>query len=73
MSKIKEFINNNKKEIKVLAYGVGMMTFGIFIGAKYERNGMDKIVTELAETGKQAYRIIDNDIYQMTIIKGQPK
>ena len=59
--------------MKVLAYGVGMMTFGFFIGVKYERNGMDKIVTELAETGKQAYRIIDNDIYQMTIIKGQPK
>ena len=73
MSKIKEFINNNKEEMKVLAYGVGMMTFGILVGIKYERNGMDKIVTELAETGKQAYRIIDNNIYQMTIIKGQPK
>ena len=73
MSKIKEFINNNKEEMKILAYGVGMMTFGILVGIKYERNGMDKIVTELAETGKQAYRIIDNNIYQMTIIKGQPK
>lgn len=34
---------------------------------------MDKIATKLAMSGKAAYRIIDNDIYQMTIIKGEPK
>ena len=37
MKKIKQFLSNNKEEIKVLAYGVGMMALGICIGTKYER------------------------------------
>jgi hypothetical protein len=73
MDKIKKFLSDNKEEMKVLAYGVVMMTFGIHVGIKLQRFGMDKLAVQLAESGKTAYKIIDNEMYEMTVIKGQLK
>lgn len=71
--KIINFLKDNKEEMKVIAYGVTMMSLGIHIGVRAERQGMDRTVTKLADTGKRAYKIINNEIYQMEIIKGLPK
>ena len=73
MKTIKKFLSKNKNEMKVLAYGVGMMTFGIFIGTQVERKSMDKMVIRMANNGKSSYKILGNELYKMTIIKDQFK
>lgn len=73
MKIIKNLISKNKEEVRVLAYGVGMMSLGIFIGIQVERRSMDKMVMRMANNGKSSYKILDNELYKMTIIKDQFK
>lgn len=71
MKKIKTFLSKNKEENKVIAYGVAMVIFGIYIGVKAERGSMDNMAARMANNGKPAYKIIGNELYKMTVIKNQ--
>lgn len=71
MEKIKKFLSKNKNEMKVLTYGICMMTFGIYVGVKVERGSMDNMAARMANSGKSSYKIIGNELYKMTVIKDQ--
>lgn len=71
MNKVKKFLLDNKKEMKVLAYGASMMAFGFYFGVKMEEGLVAKGLENMAKSGKKLNTVIDNEFYIMSIVKEQ--
>lgn len=71
MKKAKKFLSNNKEEMKVLAYGAGMMVFGFYFGVKMKEGLVTKGLENMAKNGKKLNTVIDNEFYVISIIKKQ--
>lgn len=67
MNKIKKFIQDNKEEMKVLAYGTGMLLAGVYIGKRYENLKWNNMLNCLARTGKTVNNFVDGKEYRLSI------
>lgn len=69
MNKIKKFIKDNKEEMKVLAYGVGMLTVGFYIGKRYENIRLNNFIDNLARTEKVVTNFVDGKKYMLSVTR----
>ena len=67
MNKVKKFIQDNKKEMKVLVYGVGMLAAGVCIGRKYENIKLNNFIDNLARTEKVVTNFVDGKKYMLSV------
>ena len=67
MKKIKKFLQDNKEEMKVLAYGASMMIAGIYIGRKYEGLKINNALDNLARTGKTVTNFVDGKLFELSV------
>jgi hypothetical protein len=67
MNKIKKFIQDNKQEMKVIAYGTGMLLAGVYIGKRYENLRWNDLLNTLARRGLTVNNFVDGKEYMLSI------
>jgi len=71
MENIKNQISNKKSKIKKVAYGIGLLTIGCYLGIKLEETVIGIGLEKMARSGKIIKTVIDNEVYIMSIVKEQ--
>lgn len=69
MNKITKFMNDNKLEMQVVAYGIGMFVSGIYLGKKIENIKWNETFDIMARTGATMNNVIDGKEFVCSVTK----
>jgi len=67
MNKIKKFIKDHEKGLKMTACGITTLVIGVRIGRIYEKARYETLLDNLARTGKTINNFVDGKEYKLSI------